>query len=65
MDGTACVVRDRKDFEKTMNMTKHVSPYLDFMYFQGGPGTDSQVVCGMCGLLYDMSYPLGVGLFMS
>jgi len=31
----------------------------------GGPGTDSQVVCGMCGLLYDMSYPLGVGLFMS
>jgi len=25
----------------------------------GGPGTDTQHVCGMCGILYDMSYPLG------
>jgi len=25
----------------------------------GGPGTDSQHVCGMCGILYDSSYPLG------
>jgi len=24
-----------------------------------GPGTDTQNVCGMCGILYDMSYPLG------
>jgi len=30
---------------------------------QGGPGSDSQEVCGMCGLLYDMSYPLGAGLW--
>jgi len=25
----------------------------------GGPGSDHQTVCGMCGILYDMSYPLG------
>merc|ERR1719286_103958 len=25
----------------------------------GGPGIDEQHVCGMCGILYDMSYPLG------
>jgi len=30
---------------------------------QEGPGSDSQEVCGMCGLLYDMSYPLGAGLW--
>ena len=24
-----------------------------------GPGTDTQNVCGQCGMLYDMSYPLG------
>merc|ERR1719367_2456392 len=27
----------------------------------GGPGSESQEVCGMCGVLYDMSYPLGAG----
>jgi len=26
---------------------------------QDGPGTDSQHVCGQCGMLFDMSYPLG------
>merc|ERR1712112_312579 len=26
-----------------------------------GPGSESQEVCGMCGVLYDMSYPLGAG----
>jgi len=25
-----------------------------------GPGTDEQEVCGMCGLLFDASYPIGV-----
>jgi len=25
----------------------------------GGPGTDQQTVCGMCGMLFDSSYPLG------
>jgi len=26
----------------------------------GGPGTDQQTVCGMCGMLLDTTYPLGV-----
>ena len=26
----------------------------------GGPGNDQQTVCGMCGMLLDTSYPLGV-----
>jgi len=25
----------------------------------GGPGNDQQTVCGMCGMLFDTSYPLG------
>jgi len=25
-----------------------------------GPGTDQQTVCGQCGILFDVSYPLGV-----
>merc|ERR1711890_139704 len=25
----------------------------------GGPGNDQQTVCGMCGILFDTSYPLG------
>lgn len=25
----------------------------------GGPGNDEQHVCGQCGVLYDVSYPLG------
>ena len=29
----------------------------------GGPGTDQQHVCGMCGILYDMSFPLGATAF--
>merc|ERR1712055_765307 len=29
----------------------------------GGPGTDEQNVCGMCGILFDMSYPLGAHAF--
>jgi len=29
----------------------------------GGPGTDQQNVCGMCGILFDMSYPLGAHAF--
>ena len=27
-----------------------------------GPGTDTQHVCGQCGMLFDMSYPLGQSL---
>ena len=26
----------------------------------GGPGNDEQTVCGMCGMLLDTTYPLGV-----
>jgi len=26
----------------------------------GGPGNDEQTVCGQCGILFDVSYPLGV-----
>lgn len=26
----------------------------------GGPGNDEQHVCGQCGVLFDISYPLGV-----
>jgi len=29
----------------------------------GGPGNDEQVVCGMCGMLLDATYPLGVHKF--
>merc|ERR1711935_785264 len=29
----------------------------------GGPGNDAQTVCGMCGMLMDSSYPLGVRKF--
>merc|ERR1719283_594995 len=29
----------------------------------GGPGNDQQVVCGMCGMLLDATYPLGVHKF--
>merc|ERR1719244_2552191 len=35
---------------------------MDGTACQGGPGTDSQHVCGMCGILYDMSYPLGAAV---
>merc|ERR1712024_198372 len=26
----------------------------------GGPGSDEQHVCGQCGVLFDVSYPIGV-----
>jgi len=29
---------------------------------QGGPGWEEQTVCGMCGMLFDSSYPLGAHL---
>ena len=28
----------------------------------GGPGSDQQMVCGMCGMLLDASYPMGAQL---
>merc|ERR1712200_141405 len=31
----------------------------------GGPGNDEQTVCGMCGLLFDSSYPLGTYPFVA
>ena len=30
----------------------------------GGPGNDEQHVCGQCGVLFDVSYPLGTHEFM-
>jgi len=30
----------------------------------GGPGNDEQHVCGQCGVLFDVSYPLGAHEFM-
>jgi hypothetical protein len=32
---------------------------LDGTACVGGPGSDSQHVCGQCGVLFDVSYPLG------
>lgn len=32
---------------------------MDGTACSGGPGTDQQEVCGMCGMLFDVSYPLG------
>ena len=29
---------------------------------QGGPGSDSLTVCGMCGMLFETSFPLGAHL---
>ena len=26
----------------------------------GGPGSEQQTVCGMCGMLLDTTFPLGV-----
>ena len=26
---------------------------------EGGPGSDQLTVCGMCGLLFEVSFPLG------
>jgi len=31
----------------------------------GGPGNDEQTVCGMCGVLFDSSYPLGTYPFVA
>jgi len=33
---------------------------MDGTACQGGPGTEVQEVCGMCGILFDSSFPLGV-----
>jgi len=35
---------------------------MDGTACQGGPGNDQQTVCGMCGMLLDVSYPLGAHL---
>jgi len=32
---------------------------MDGTACEGGPGNDQQTVCGMCGVLFDSSYPLG------
>ena len=47
MDGTACVVSNADQ------------PALCSLTVQDGPGTGEQHVCGMCGILYDMSFPIG------
>jgi len=33
---------------------------MDGTACSGGPGSDEQHVCGQCGVLFDVSYPLGV-----
>jgi len=33
---------------------------MDGLACVGGPNTDQQTVCGMCGMLLDASYPIGV-----
>merc|ERR1711935_1256501 len=39
------------------------STHMDGTACVGGPGNDQQTVCGMCGMLMDSSYPLGVRKF--
>merc|ERR1712002_210841 len=36
---------------------------MDGTACEGGPGNDQQTVCGMCGVLFDVSYPLGAHMF--
>lgn len=36
---------------------------MDGVACQGGPGNDQQTVCGQCGILFDVSYPLGAHEF--
>ena len=33
---------------------------MDGTACSGGPGNDEQHVCGQCGVLFDVSFPLGV-----
>merc|ERR1711887_294353 len=44
--------------ESTMECGTDSTP-MDGTACVGGPGNDEQHVCGQCGVLYDMSYPLG------
>ena len=33
---------------------------MDGTACSGGPGSDEQHVCGQCGVLFDVSFPIGV-----
>jgi len=49
-------IRLKRESELTCGLNK--TP-MDGTACENGPGTDEQEVCGMCGILYDSSYPLG------
>lgn len=53
-------IRLRRESELTCGLD---STPMDGLACVGGPGTDVQHVCGQCGMLYDLSYPLGVRAF--
>ena len=47
--------------------THHTSELINKVFdlghvCQGGPGSDSLTVCGMCGMLFETSFPLGAHL---
>lgn len=44
--------------ESSMECGTNSTP-MDGTACVGGPGNDEQHVCGQCGVLYDVSYPLG------
>jgi len=51
---SACRLKRTADMECGTDSTP-----LDGTACVGGPGSDSQHVCGQCGVLFDVSYPLG------
>ena len=48
-------IRIKRTAECGMNSTP-----MDGTACVGGPGNDQQTVCGMCGMLLDTTFPLGV-----
>ena len=44
--------------ESSMECGTNSTP-MDGTACVGGPGNDEQHVCGQCGVLFDVSYPLG------
>jgi len=53
-------IRLRRESELTCGLD---STPMNGLACEGGPGTDVQHVCGMCGILYDSSFPLGARAF--
>jgi len=56
-DGYILLQRDA-----TAKCATNASP-MDGTACQGGPGNDEQHVCGQCGILFDVNYPLGAKEF--